>query len=580
MSATNTTNSTRTPRAMPLLLAALCQGRRGVMAAGALLASAATLAGALLLGISGWFITATAAAGFVAAGAGAAAIAFDVFTPAASIRLLALLRTFGRYGERLLTHSVALHALVGVRERLLRGFAARADDERAAREWRLQPARLLLRLTRDLDAAEALYLRLLVPAMAALFSALVISGWLLWQGHALLALAALAWLVSGGFGVAIWLLRATAPAGLSLSRHAEHMRQQALDIAGAQAELAMAGRLDATLAAVQTREVHLARLEEGIQARDALAGALWQALHSLTLAAATLCAAYLVLRCSMSAATAALFVLIAMAGMEPFTALRRGASQWAATELAARRLRLPLLAQAHEAPLPLPDAGLAVQLQGVRTRRTDRLDAAAAEGISLEVPRGDCVALVGASGSGKSTLLALAAGLLAPTHGSVRALPSFALTQQAVLFADSVRANLNLQQRNVPDEQLWAALRTAGLDDLMRERGGLDALLGEGGTGLSRGQQRRLALARLLLAGGELWLLDEPSDGLDAVTAADVLGGLSDALHGRSALIATHLRREAVLANQLVLLERGRITAHAARGSTDYERILAQLRDD
>ncbi|MBQ9579380.1 MAG: ATP-binding cassette domain-containing protein, partial [Ottowia sp.] len=448
--------------------------------------------------------------------------------------------------------------------------------------WRLRPARLLLRLTRDLNAAESLYLRLLVPACAALAVALLISYWLLHQGHPWLAAAMLLWLLGAGLGVMLWLLRASAQATLSLSRHAEHMRLQALDLTGAQAELSMAGRFDEALAGVYAREAHLAQLESRLQSRDALASALWQALHALTLGAATLCAAALVFEGGATAATAAFFILVCMAAMEPFTALRRGASQWAATALAARRLR-PALQPQHEtteSALPVPDVGFAVQLQGVHTLRTDRIGGAA-DGVTLEVACGECVALVGTSGSGKSTLLALIAGLLQPAAGSVRALPSMGLLQQTALFADSVRANLDLRQRGLPDETLWAALRAVALDEVIAERGGLDALLGEGGTGFSRGQQRRLVLARLLLSDDyNFWLLDEPSDGLDAQSASGVLDHLAGALRGRTGIIATHLRREAALADRLVLVESGCITMRAVRGTPAFDALLARLRDD
>ncbi|MBR6975688.1 MAG: ABC transporter ATP-binding protein, partial [Ottowia sp.] len=130
-------------------------------------------------------------------------------------------------------------------------------------------------------------------------------------------------------------------------------------------------------------------------------------------------------------------------------------------------------------------------------------------------------------------------------------------------------------------EALWAALRAVALDEVIAERGGLDALLGEGGTGFSRGQQRRLALARLLLSDDcDFWLLDEPSDGLDAASAAGVLTHLAGALRARTGILATHLRREAALADRLVMLEHGCITAQAARGTPAFAALLARLRDD
>lgn len=576
--------------AMRRLLGALSSGHERAMALGLLLACATALMGALLLGVSGWFITATAIAGLAVS----TALAFDIFLPSASIRLLALGRTGGRYAERVLTHSAALHALVGLRERLFRGLARPPASARTRaqqhRQWRLQPARLLLRLTRDLNAAEALYLRLLTPACAALAASLGLSAWLAWH-HWGLGLAGLLWLLGAGLGVPWWLLRASARLTLAQSRHGERLRQHALDLAGGQAELVMAGRFDAQLARWLEQEAALARLEDRLQRCDALAAAAWQMLHTLTLAAAVAAAGWLVLARDMAVPTAAFFVLMAIAAMEPFAALRRGAAEWASTALAARRLQAPLQQAAAPAPaaLPLPAPGLAARLDAVRMQvqgwggveAEAKAEGDAAPGCSLQVEVGERLALIGPSGSGKSTLLQYLSGELLPSHGSVQAHPSVGLPQQTVLFGDSVRANVDLQQRGLPDAVVWAALQAAGLQEAIAARPeGLDAMLGEGGLGLSRGQARRLALARLFVCEGDFWLLDEPTDGLDADTAADVLARLDAALQGKTAVIATHLRREAALADRLVLLEHGRIAAQAVRGTPAFTRLLEGLRDD
>ncbi|RMX09465.1 ATP-binding cassette domain-containing protein [Vandammella animalimorsus] len=573
------------------------------MAAGLLLACATALMGALLLGVSGWFITGTALAGLSAA----TALAFDIFVPSASIRFLALGRTGARYAERLVGHAATLDALVALRERLLRSFAqppAQAPRLAATqRAWRLQPARLLLRLTRDLDAAEALYLRLALPCAAALATTLAISLWLAWQ-HLWLGLACWLWFWGWGLGITLWLVRSSSALALAQSRHGERMRQQALELVGGQAELIMAVQFDAASERWRQRQAQLAALELRLQQRDAAAAAAWQALQALTLAAALGVAAWLVLARQMHVALAAFFVLMAMAGMEPFAALRRGTLEWAACLLAARRLQAPLArsltpaaanANAAQAPsaaaLPAPAPGLAAQLQQVWLD-SDRGGPARLQDCSLTLAEGEVLALVGASGSGKSSLLALLAGELAATRGTVRALPSLGLPQQTALFSDTVRANLNLQQRPLDDAALWAALELVGLKEAIAARpAGLDERLGEGGLGLSKGQGRRLALARLLLAripqpgadaadaAGALWLLDEPTDGLDAATAQALLQRLAPALRGRSVVLATHMRREAALADRLLLLEHGRITAQAVHGTVEFEALLARLRD-
>ncbi|AVT12589.1 hypothetical protein C8235_06650 [Paracidovorax avenae] len=138
-------------------------GRR--MLLGTVLSCSTVMAGMALLGLSGWFITATALAGL----ASGAALAFNVFMPSAGIRLLALGRTAGRYAERIVTHDATLAVLAALRERLLRGWAR----PQAAQALLRRPARLLFRLTQDIDALESIYLRVLVPAAAVLAALLL-----------------------------------------------------------------------------------------------------------------------------------------------------------------------------------------------------------------------------------------------------------------------------------------------------------------------------------------------------------------------------------------------------------------------
>ena len=135
---------------------------------------------------------------------------------------------------------------------------------------------------------------------------------------------------------------------------------------------------------------------------------------------------------------------------------------------------------------------------------------------------------MGMSGSGKSTLLAMIAGLVEPTAGRIcmggrplgevpaseRLARIGLLTQRTELFRDSIAENLRVAAPEADDAQLWAALAAVELDAKVRGLpGGLEARLGEGGAGLSGGEARRLALARIVLKSPPVWLLDEPTAG-------------------------------------------------------------------
>ncbi|MDH0866164.1 thiol reductant ABC exporter subunit CydC [Mitsuaria sp. GD03876] len=543
-------------------------GRRLLL--GALLAVLTVLAGIALLGLSGWFITAAGLAGLTAG-----ALAFNVFAPSAGVRLLALARTAGRYGERVITHDATLAALAALRERLFRGWARPG----AARRLLRRPARLLFRLTADIDALESLYLRVGVPVAAAAGAALL-AGVVLGALDAALGLAIAVWLMLVGLGVTRRVARRARPLALRRAAALERLREQAVDLVAGQTDLAMAGRLRAQCDALRATDARLARADRALQRLEARAGATFSIAGSLTLAAVLLAAGALVERGRIDAPAAALALLVALAAMEPFAALRRGAIEAGRGALAARRLA-PVLREAPEpAPVLPAEADDAVALTGVRAAH-DGASGYALQALDLRLHRGERVAVIGPSGSGKSTLLSLIAGELAPLAGTVRAPAASWLTQRVELFQDSLADNLRLADPAAPDDRLRAVLRAAGLQaEVDRLARGLDTPLGEGGLGLSGGQARRLALARLLLRPTRLWLLDEPTESLDADTARDVLARLAAQAGDRTLLIATHLRREAALADRLLVLSHGRLVADLRRGTPDFDRALHALRGD
>ncbi|SCX43860.1 thiol reductant ABC exporter subunit CydC [Variovorax sp. EL159] len=539
---------------------------------GGLLAAITVLAGMALLGLSGWFITATALAGLHAA----TAFTFDVFMPSAGIRLLALGRTASRYGERLVTHDATFSVLAALRVRLFRGWA----KAEAARELLMRPAQLLFRLTSDIDALESLYLRLLVPAAAALGAALL-AGVVLGFMHVGMGLSLTLWLVVVGWGMAAVIARRARRPAVQRAHAIEALRARAVDLVAGQTDLVMAGRIDAQRDALMNADMHLAKADLALNRLEAAAGFAYGSAGTLTLVGVLLAVGALVSEGLIGAPAAALALLIALTATEPFAALRRGALDAGRTWLAVRRLAPRMASEdAEAADVASSDSKIALRLHDVGVSHpgshTQTLSS-----ISLTLHAGERVALIGASGTGKSTLLATIAGEITPSAGAVQAQSSCLLTQRTELFQDSLRDNLRLADPHASDEKLWAVLQAAGLErDVRALSTGLDTRLGEGGLGLSGGQSRRLALARLLLRPVPLWLLDEPTEALDATTAHDVLHRLAEHAGPRTLLIATHLRREAALADRLVCMAQGRIACELHRGSEAFDAALRSLRPD
>ncbi len=212
-------------------------------------------------------------------------------------------------------------------------------------------------------------------------------------------------------------------------------------------------------------------------------------------------------------------------------------------------------------PAPVPLAFHATSVHFVAA------EAPALDGLELTVAPGERVVISGPSGAGKSTLLHLAAGFLQPDTGSVTAggvPPADAgvawVGQRPWLFHGTVRENLQLADPQADDQRLWAALHHADLAPVIAglpER--LDTPLGEEGHGLSGGQASRLALARALLSGAPLLLLDEPTAGLDPGSRERVLAAVAALADGRrTVLMVAHDRDTHDWGDRHLVIEAGR----------------------
>ncbi|MCQ9131439.1 ABC transporter ATP-binding protein [Streptomyces hilarionis] len=206
-------------------------------------------------------------------------------------------------------------------------------------------------------------------------------------------------------------------------------------------------------------------------------------------------------------------------------------------------------------------------------------------GLSFRAEPGQTVALVGSSGAGKSTIAQLLPRLYDVDEGAVRIggvdvrdLSAASLratlgmvTQDGHLFHDTVRANLLLARPGADDDALWDALRRSRLDDLVRALpDGLDTVVGERGYRLSGGERQRMTIARLLLAGQRVVILDEATAHLDNTSEAAVQEALAEALVDRTALVIAHRLSTVRAADLILVVEAGRIVE---RGT--HEELLA-----
>ena len=225
------------------------------------------------------------------------------------------------------------------------------------------------------------------------------------------------------------------------------------------------------------------------------------------------------------------------------------------------------------ADIPAEDEGIpALELRGVSFSYGGGSEAL--DGVSLSLPRGSTLGVIGGTGSGKSTLAALAVRWYDPTCGEVlvggvdaRRLRLDALRahvalvpQRASLLSGTIRSNLCWRRPDASDDELWEALACAQADDFVRAKdGGLDAPVEAGGTNFSGGQRQRLTIARALVGDPRVVVLDDSASALDYATDARLRVALRS-LPGHPAAVIISQRVAAVMgADQVLVLDHGRV---------------------
>lgn len=498
------------------------------MARGAALSVLVLLMGAALLGLSGWFITATGMAGLAGIG-----IAFDVFRPSAGVRFLALGRTAARYGERLLTHDATLRALAALRVSLLRDHARQGGRDLA----QLRGEGVLTRIISDVDALDGLVLRLALPAMAALVTHLLVFVVLAWLvGWAVAGVILGIYLLAAAV-ILTWLGRRTMIPAAEAETRGQALRRGVIDMIRDREALILSGGLGDAEDRLIAQDGSVRRAAAALDRAERHAGLALAVTVAVAASAALVAGGWLLMAGTADPAKAVIGFFVALALAETLLPLRRGIAELGRMAGAAARVMSPR-AEAEESGTARPADG-------------EPLLTVATSGASFILEPGEAIALTGPSGSGKTTLLMQIAGL-APSAGvRILGVPPVdmdetdlrqilaMLPQRSALIAGSVRDNLTLAGP-AKDTEVWPVLDAVCLADTVRERGGLDARLGDGGKGLSGGQARRLAIARVLLRKPRILLLDEPTEGLDAATAGAVLAGIRRALPEAAILAALH----------------------------------------
>jgi ATP-binding cassette subfamily C protein CydC len=531
--------------------------------AGVGLTAMVILANVGLLALSGWFIAAMALAG-------SGAHDFEYFTPAAAIRGLAVLRTGGRYLERLVTHEATLRFLA----RLRVWFYKHLEPLVPARLQYYRGGDLLSRIRADIDSLDNVYLRVLVPTASALITVALMVFFLVWfSPH--VALADLIGLALAGVAVPLVALRLARKSGAQAVMVRGTLRAEIADTIRGFSELLVYRALDGKLAGLDCIGATLA----AAQRREARIGAASTAttllIAQLSLWVAVIIALPLVGQGAITGPDFAMVGLFVLASFDAVSGLPAAYNALGQSLAAARRVfevidTSPAVSEPNREISPPTRFDL--QVEGLKMRYADT-QGWALDDVSFAIPQGSCLGVVGRTGAGKTSLLNVLLRFWDFQEGNVeigglslrelsgetiRSLCAV-VAQQTHLFNTSIRENLLLARPDATEEELCAALRDADiLDEIMAMPSGLDTVVGEAGTDLSGGQARRIAMARAFLKNAPLLVLDEPTEGLDAVSERAVLDTIARLARGRTTLLITHRPQALRLADAVLVLENGK----------------------
>ncbi|EKO3400625.1 cysteine/glutathione ABC transporter ATP-binding protein/permease CydC [Vibrio fluvialis] len=542
---------------------------------GMLLAFVTLCASIGLLTLSGWFLSAAAVAGLTIARE-----TFNYMLPGAFVRGFAMGRTAGRWGERVVSHNATFKLLTDLRifffEKLAPMIPGRVSN--------LRDADLLNRLVADIDAMDHVYLRLISPVTVGVLGIAALTTLLCWFDMALgLTLGSVLLVLLLVWPVMFYKLGKRN--GAELTQHKAEMRVATLDWLQGYSELTIFGAESRYRDAIYAAQEKLLANQKVNASFTGLASALLLLANGWTLVLMLWLAADGV-NGQAPDPMIALVVFATMASVELLMPIAGAFQHLGQTLTSARRLNEIILSE--------PD----VKFPSEETRHSGQFDITfenltfnysggeqpALKDVSLTIPAGNKVAIVGQTGSGKSTLIQLLCRYWEAQQGEIRIAGTrlqewkesdlraaiSVVSQRVDILNGSLRDNLIMAKPTANDSELSAMLERVGLGKLL-EAPGLDAWLGDGGRQLSGGEKRRIGIARALLHNGPILLLDEPTEGLDKQTEQQIMALFQSHFENKTVIFITHRLVELETMDAVCLIEQGEIVEHGS-----HRALLAQ----
>ncbi|CDT97051.1 MULTISPECIES: heme ABC transporter ATP-binding protein/permease CydC [Vibrio] len=540
---------------------------------GMLLAFATLSASIGLLTLSGWFISASAVAGLTIARE-----TFNYMLPGGGVRGLAMSRTAGRWGERVVSHNATFKLLTDLRIFFFKKLAPLIPG----RISNLRDADLLNRLVADVDAMDHVYLRLVSPVTVGVFGIFFLTLFLMWFDSSLgLILGSILLIMLLVWPILFYKLGKRN--GGELTQNKADLRVTTLDWIEGYSELTLFGAEERYRNAILETQRKLMANQFVNANLTGMASAALMLFNGLTLVLMLWLAADGV----GGNAPDPFIALMAFATMASFELLMpiAGAFQHLGQTLSsARRLNEVILSEPEvqfaEEKLDI-NKPLDITFSNVTFNYPDS-ERNVLNAVDLTIPATNKVAIVGQTGSGKSTLIQLLTRYWDPKKGYIsiagieltqwnesQLRESISVVSQRVdILNGTLRDNLLIARPEATDDHLANILKDVGLEKLL-ENNALDSWLGDGGRQLSGGEKRRIGIARAILHDAPILLLDEPTEGLDKQTEQSIMTLFEKHFEGKTVIFITHRLIGLESMDSIVLIEQGEIVENGS-----HEKLL------
>lgn len=495
--------------------------------------------------------------------------AFTLTALFVSVGIFALLRGILRYAEQACNHYIAFKLLALIRDKVFQALRKLCPAKLESRDR----GDLISVITSDIELLEVFYAHTISPAAIA-FLFTVIMCLFIGRFHWSLGVLALLAYITVGVFVPIITSKLSGEDGIRFRTMSGDLSSFVLDSLRGLSEIIQYGQGKQRLEAMNSGTDALSKCEASMKRTSGRNAAVTNTIILLFDFAMLFAAAALYQRGLVSFTGVLIPVIALMSSFGPCVALANLGSTLQNTFAAGNRV-LDIL---EEEPAVEEVTGKErIEFQGASMENVSFSygDETILENISLQIPAGSVVGIVGKSGSGKSTLLKLLMRFWKVQNGSVkisgtdvsnintdnlRDMESF-VTQDTHLFHDSIKNNLRIAKLDATDEEIMDACKKASVHDfIMSLPQGYDTAVGELGDTLSGGERQRLGLARAFLHNAPLMLMDEPTSNLDSLNEAVILKALNEERGGKTVVLVSHRQSTMRIADTVYSAEQGRMS--------------------